>query len=74
MHLMPCMLRVMVIVAVCVCCDVRVGFTQDRLGTIETKGILRVCIWPGYYGISFRNPKTNQLSGVDIDMARELAP
>nr|WP_320011759.1 ABC transporter substrate-binding protein [uncultured Desulfobulbus sp.] len=67
------MLRVLLIVAVSICCDIRVGVTQDRLGTIETKGILRVCIWPGYYGISFRNPKTNQLSGVDIDMARELA-
>ena len=26
-----------------------------------------------YYGITFRNPKTQQLSGVDVDMAHELA-
>jgi len=47
--------------------------TRDRLARIETGNTLRVCIWPDYYGISFRNPKTNQLSGVDVDMARELA-
>lgn len=34
---------------------------------------LRACIWPDYYGISYRNPKTQQLSGIDVDLARELA-
>lgn len=34
---------------------------------------MRVCIWPDYYGISYRNPKTQQLEGIDIDMARALA-
>jgi len=34
---------------------------------------LRVCIWPDYYGISYRNPKTQQLAGIDIDLAQELA-
>lgn len=34
---------------------------------------IRVCIWPDYYGISYRNPKTQQLEGIDIDMARALA-
>jgi ABC-type amino acid transport substrate-binding protein len=33
---------------------------------------VRVCIWPDYYGISYRNPKTQVLSGIDIDMATEL--
>lgn len=33
---------------------------------------VRVCIWPDYYGITYRNPKTQQLSGIDIDMAAEL--
>ena len=45
----------------------------DRLARIAASGQLRVCIWPDYYGISFRNPKTQQLSGVDIDNAHELA-
>lgn len=43
---------------------------QDR---ILAAGEVRVCIWPDYYGISYRNPKTQQLSGIDIDMAHELA-
>ena len=46
---------------------------QDRLGRVLQAGRLRVCIWPDYYGISFRNPKTMELTGIDVDMARELA-
>lgn len=34
---------------------------------------LRVCIWPDYYGVSFRNPRTGQLAGIDIDLSGELA-
>lgn len=45
----------------------------DRLSRIEKSGTLRVCIWPDYYGISFRNPKTQQFVGVDIDNAHDLA-
>jgi cyclohexadienyl dehydratase len=45
----------------------------DRLQRIEENHKLRVCIWPDYYGISFRNPKTQQLSGIDVDNARDLA-
>jgi len=45
----------------------------DRLKRIESAGTLRVCIWPDYYGISFRNPKTLQLSGIDVDIAQDLA-
>lgn len=33
---------------------------------------VRVCIWPDYYGISLRSPKTQQLVGVDADLALEL--
>lgn len=45
----------------------------NRLADVQSRGELRVCIWPDYYGISFRNPKTRQVTGVDADMARELA-
>lgn len=41
----------------------------DRIAATQT---LRVCIWPDYFGISYRDPKTQQLSGIDIDMARAL--
>jgi len=46
--------------------------TGSRLARIQAAQQLRVCIWPDYYGITYRNPKTNQLSGVDIDMAQAL--
>ncbi len=34
---------------------------------------LRVCIWPDYFGISYRDPKSRQLTGIDIDLAKGLA-
>jgi ABC-type amino acid transport substrate-binding protein len=51
------------------------GMTQtdvSRLERIRAENKLRVCIWPDYYGISFRNPKTQTLSGIDVDMAEAL--
>ena len=44
-----------------------------RLERVIAAGEVRVCIWPDYYGISFRNPKTRELKGIDIDMAQALA-
>jgi ABC-type amino acid transport substrate-binding protein len=46
---------------------------DDRLARIEASGTLRVCIWPDYYSITFRNPRTGDLEGIDIDMARAFA-
>ena len=45
----------------------------SRLDSVLARGEVRVCIWPDYYGISYRNPKTQQLHGIDIDMAQALA-
>jgi ABC-type amino acid transport substrate-binding protein len=44
-----------------------------RLERIRQTGELRVCIWPQYYGVTYRNPKTRLLSGIDIDIANEFA-
>ena len=44
----------------------------DHLARIRSSSELRVCIWPDYYGISLRDPRTQQLSGIDIDLAQEL--
>ncbi|SDH12815.1 substrate-binding periplasmic protein [Roseospirillum parvum] len=49
------------------------GSAPDRLRAIEARGSVRVCIWPDYYSITYRNPRTGQLEGIDIDMARALA-
>lgn len=46
---------------------------QSHLFDITKSRKLPVCIYPLYYAISFRDPKTNTLTGLDIDLAKELA-
>ena len=48
---------------------VQAGTVADR---VKASGTLRVCIWPDYYGITWRNPRTQQLGGIDIDLSAEL--
>jgi ABC-type amino acid transport substrate-binding protein len=47
--------------------------TQSRLYEITKSGVLKVCIWPLYYSISFRNPDNGKFEGIDIDLSNELA-
>lgn len=46
---------------------------ESRLTKVTKSGTLRVCQYPQYYSISFRNPKTGELEGIDADLAKELA-
>lgn len=46
------------------------GEVQAR---VKASGELLVCIWPAYQGISWREPRSRQLVGLDIDMAQALA-
>ena len=46
---------------------------EDRLAAIRARGELRVCIWPDYLGMSWRNPRTGEVDGMDADMARLFA-
>jgi cyclohexadienyl dehydratase len=46
---------------------------ESHLDRIVKTQKLRVCIWPEYYAISYKNPRTGQLEGIDIDIAKELA-
>lgn len=46
---------------------------SDREQNIIAAGKLRVCIWPDYFSISYKNQKTGQLEGIDIDLSQELA-
>ena len=46
--------------------------TTSRLDRVKNAKMVRVCIWPDYFSITYRNPKTQQLTGIDIDMAMEL--
>jgi ABC-type amino acid transport substrate-binding protein len=46
------------------------GPVSDR---VKAAKVLRVCIWPDYYGITYRNPRNQQLDGIDIDLSNEYA-
>ncbi|RTL38931.1 MAG: amino acid ABC transporter substrate-binding protein [Burkholderiales bacterium] len=46
---------------------------SQTLERVRAAGKLQVCIWPDYYGITYRNPRTQQLGGIDIDLSAELA-
>ena len=43
------------------------------LARVKATGTLRVCIWPDYFGITYRDPRTQQLSGLDIALAAAFA-
>ncbi|MEI6201446.1 MAG: ABC transporter substrate-binding protein [Enhydrobacter sp.] len=46
---------------------------SPREQAIRSAGKIQVCIWPGYFAISYRDPRTGILEGIDIDLARNLA-
>jgi len=46
------------------------GAVLDR---IKASGTVKVCIWPDYYGITWLNPRTQQLTGIDIELSGALA-
>jgi cyclohexadienyl dehydratase len=46
------------------------GVVADR---VQARGTLKVCIWPDYYGVTYRHPRTGQLVGIDIDLSAEFA-
>jgi cyclohexadienyl dehydratase len=45
----------------------------DRLERVTAAAMLRICIWPDYYGITFRNPKSGALTGVDATLSQAFA-
>ena len=54
-------------------CSVAEAQPQSRLYEVTKNKKLRVCQYPLYYSISFRNPKTGEIEGIDADLAKELA-
>ena len=46
------------------------GAVLDR---VQSSSNLRVCIWPDYYGVTYRNPRNQQLMGIDIDLSADFA-
>lgn len=67
------MRALVLLLATCVglsCATVEAGPVLER---VKVAGVVRVCIWPDYYGITFRHPRTQQLDGIDIDLSAEFA-
>lgn len=46
---------------------------SEREQKITAAGKLRVCIWPDYFSISYKNSKTGQLEGIDIGLSQAFA-
>ena len=53
--------------------NVQAQALQSRLFDITKNKKLRVCQYPLYYSISYRDPTTGQLTGIDVDLSKELA-
>lgn len=49
------------------------AFSGPVLDHVKSIGALRVCIWPEYYGVTFRDNRSGRLQGVDIELSTELA-
>jgi ABC-type amino acid transport substrate-binding protein len=49
------------------------GTAQVVEQRVRAAGFVRVCIWPGYFGVTYRDPRTQQLKGIDIDLSSHLA-
>lgn len=45
---------------------------ESHLNKIVKAQILRVCLMPDYFSISYKNPATGQYEGIDADLAQEL--
>lgn len=77
LHTMSKPVRHSILRWLCILCVFSGGATSVSAAGIEARirdaGQLRVCIWPEYYGVTFRNPHTRALSGIDIDLSHALA-
>lgn len=49
------------------------AFAGAVLDRVRATGTLRACIWPEYYGITLRDPRTGRLAGLDVDLSAAFA-
>ena len=64
-HIASCLL-------LAVCCATQPLLAGTVLDRVKTRGVVKVCIWPDYYGVTYRHPRTQQLGGIDIELSVEL--
>jgi ABC-type amino acid transport substrate-binding protein len=61
------------LVLVSILSGTKVFAAEDRLARVLDRGVVRVCIWPAYYAITYRNPRDGLLRGIDIDLSHGFA-
>lgn len=61
------------LLAIGVCASVGAAVAGETLDRVRMSGTLRVCIWPDYYGITYRHPHSGKLSGLDADLSAAFA-
>ena len=59
--------------SIAVACSAGSALAGPVLDRIQAEREVRVCIWPDYYGVTWRNPRTQQLGGIDIELSAALA-
>lgn len=62
-----------VVILCCLCLASAGALAGSVLERVIGQGQLRVCVWPAYQGITWRDPQTQAMSGLDADMARAFA-
>jgi ABC-type amino acid transport substrate-binding protein len=71
--LRPWRRRAAMLLAVAVAAGTGAALAGPVAERIKASGVVRVCIWPNYYGVTWRNPNSGQLSGIDIELSEEFA-
>ncbi|MBP0599213.1 transporter substrate-binding domain-containing protein [Herbaspirillum sp. LeCh32-8] len=62
-----------ILFAVCLLCTALSALGQDLLDVVRTRGVLRVAVEGTYPPFNFKDRKSGQLDGFDIEFARALA-
>jgi len=66
--------RLIQLIALCLILLINQSAASSLRGEkVRELGELKVCYWPDYFAISYKNPRTGRLEGIDIDMAKALA-
>lgn len=42
------------------------------MSRVQEQSTVKVCIWADYYGVTYRHPRTQELTGIDIELSLEL--
>jgi ABC-type amino acid transport substrate-binding protein len=53
-------------------CLAAAGQAGEVLARVQSGKEVKVCVWPAYQGISWREPRSGELQGLDIELARAL--